>query len=237
MLALLAVLTGPVLAQAPQRSFDPALADSDAMLEAHPDRRYQRIGTRAYAERRWEDAANAYRLAARHGDKPSQAVIAEMLWKGLGMSQDRPLAHAWMSVAAERGYSMFVTKRDLFWQQLDAAERERAEALLPTVLAEYGDAVAKPRQEVAMRRQLRTRTGTRLASTAVTSPMTIQVRMADGEMAQLPAEQFYAPQYFEPQQYWAMQDQQFERLTRIMIRIGEIEQVKPAAPAPEQPRN
>ena len=61
------------------------------------------------------------------------------------MPADRALAHAWMVVAAERGYPMFVELRDRFAAGLTAEQRQRSQGIQQELMAEYGDAVAKPR--------------------------------------------------------------------------------------------
>src|SRR3546814_6828921 len=77
--------------------------------------------------------------AARYADKPSQAMVAEMHWRGLGVPQDRELGYAWMDLAAERMYPNFVIKRERYWQLLDADQRSNAIERGQQLLAEYGD--------------------------------------------------------------------------------------------------
>ncbi len=58
--------------------------------------------------------------AARYADKPSQAMIAQMLWNGDGVPVDRVMAYVWADLAAERGYPAFIATREKFWSELNA---------------------------------------------------------------------------------------------------------------------
>src|SRR3546814_20275176 len=83
--------------------------------------------------------------AARYADKPSQAMIAEMHWRGLGVPQDRELGYAWMDLAADRMYPTFVIKRERYWQLLDADQRRNAIDRGHQLPPEYADDAPKPR--------------------------------------------------------------------------------------------
>src|SRR3546814_7752095 len=100
--------------------------------------------------------------AARYGDKPAQAMLAEMYWKGTGVAQDRPRGYAWMDIAAERRFPNFVILRERYWSSLDARERERAIDVGRPLMDEYGDASAGPRLAKVLRRYQHGSTGRRL---------------------------------------------------------------------------
>src|SRR3546814_15789663 len=93
--------------------------------------------------------------AARYADKPSQAMIAEMHWRGLGVPQDRELGYAWMDLAAERMYPNFVIKRERYLQLLDADQRRNAIERGHPLLAEYGAQAAHPPPAQGLRRATR----------------------------------------------------------------------------------
>ncbi len=139
-----------------QRGIDPAVL-TDGFLGAHPDLRWRNAGIQAYREKDYEMALVYFRRAARYADKPSQAMIAEMYWEGRGVPQDRPIAYAWMDIAAERLYPDLVAFRERYWDALSEAERAEALERGQEILAQYGDEVAKPRLEAVLRRARRQR--------------------------------------------------------------------------------
>ena len=149
---VLAGVVGILLAGAPavapaqqQRGVDTELVlNSEGFLRAHPDLQNRHRGMEAYEDGRHEEALTYFRRAARYADKPSQAMVGEMLWKGEGGAPDPALAYAWMDLAAERGYPGFTIIRERYWAQLDEARRREAVARGEEIYAEYGDAVAQP---------------------------------------------------------------------------------------------
>src|SRR3546814_8772491 len=128
-------------------------------LNSHPDLRYRLLGMEAMREDRHGDAFKFFRLSADFADKPSQGMVAEMLWDGYRVERYRALAYAWMDLAAERGYAGFLGLRERYWSALDEAERARALEAGQEVYAHYGDAAAKPRIAIALRRGRREMTG------------------------------------------------------------------------------
>src|SRR5690606_37356868 len=108
----------------------------------------------------------------------SQAMVGEMLWKGQGTPVDRPLAYAWMDLAAERGYRGFLGFRERYWEQLDEVEREQAVSQGQAVYARYGDAVAQPRIAAVLRRARSQVTGSR---TGFVGSLKIHTTGPDGE--------------------------------------------------------
>src|SRR5690606_8288345 len=132
---------------------------TSGFLTAHPDIRWRREASYSYNRKEYELAMDQFLRAARYADKPSQAMIAEMYWRGLGVPQDRELGYAWMDLAAERMYPNFVIKRERYWQLLDADQRRGAIERGQRLLAEYGDDVAKPRLAKVLRQAKRETTG------------------------------------------------------------------------------
>lgn len=189
---------------------------SEAFLSAHPDLQNRHRGTLAYEEGRLEEALTYFRRAARYADKPSQAMVGEMLWKGEGVARDPALAYAWMDLAAERGQPRFIGWREHYWQQLDEAGREQALQVGQGVYAEYGDDVAKPRQERVMRRARRQVTGSR---TGMAGSMLV-VPVEDGH-AQTPVDgsRFHNPKYWDPELYWHWQDEIWDQLPQGIIEV------------------
>ena len=130
----------------------------------HPDQANRAMAFEAFEAGRQQRAFDYFRRAARYGDKPSQLALAMMYADGLGVNADPALAYAWSDLAAERGYVDFVGYREHLWEQLDAAQRERALAEGRKLYAEYGDEVAKPRLNRLLMQGLSQRTGSRTRS-------------------------------------------------------------------------
>lgn len=209
-------------------------------LDAHPDLRHYRYALAAYLDADYTTAMRHFRKAARYSDKPSQALIAEMLWEGQGVPRDRALAYAWMDLAAERGSRRFLIQRERYWNALDEAERADAVARGAAIYAEFGDDVAQGRLVRTMRRASLELAGSRTgfggnvtihAATAGSFGAPVPVAAAGGDAAvqssqSLPAVSFFAPQFWKSQQYFAWRDGYWERqVTTGLVEVGEVEQV------------
>lgn len=230
-LAALLALAAPQLqaqGRAPEQ-VDPALL-TEGFLAAHPDLRWRLEGLRAYEAKDFGVAMTRLLRAARHADKPSQAIVAEMHWRGLGVPQDRALGYAWMDIAAERLYPAFVAYREAYWEALSAAEREAAIARGQAVLAEYGDDAAKPRLEKVLKRERRNVTGSRLGFVGNLTIIPHTGPLAGTGMT-ISGEQYYADKYWEPKAYWAHQDTVWKAPLRGRVKVGEVERADAAAPA------
>ena len=81
---------------------DPFIEQSQAFLDAHPDIKYRNLGFRSYKKGEFAEAMKHFGRAAYFADKPSQAMIGEMHWKGEGVPVDKPPAYAWLDLASER---------------------------------------------------------------------------------------------------------------------------------------
>jgi TPR repeat protein len=234
--ALVLFCLGPVSlhadAQEPGASaFDPAVL-TDGFLAAHPDLRWRSEGLQAFEEERFEAAFGHFRLAAKYADKPSQAMLAEMLWDGIGVEQDRPLAYAWMDLAAERLYPAFIARREGYWRMLDAAQRRDAIARGEAVYLEYGDDVAKPRLERVLQRERRRTTGSRAGFVGNLTIIPNTGPMA-GTGLTISGDQYYAPKYWEPRQYWLLQDEIWNAPKRERVDVGDLVPVEPDQPPEE----
>ncbi len=241
---LLLLLAAPALAQdapagapesasAPQPAAANPLAGTSDFLEYHPDLKYRKKGLEAYERDSFPRAAAFFRKAARYADKPSQAMVAQMLWRGEGVTVDRPLAYAWMDLAAERRYPSFVAFREHFWQQLDAAQRQQAIEVGKAVYAEFSDAVAKPRFAAALERGRSHTTGSR---TGFVGNLQIMVPGPGGEWITIPANRYYAPRFWQDKDYWAWQDQVWKAPLHGNVLIGPLQAVHKVDPnRPPQP--
>lgn len=219
---------------------DDGLVTNQAYQRFHPDERWLQYGMNALAEGRSE-SARAYLLrSARYASKPAQAMYAQLLWEGEGGPSDRALAYVWMDMAAERGYPSLVDARERYWQGLDAHERERALAMGPEVFDQYADAVAKQRLESVMRRGLNSKTGSRTGFntqhvrvfnnfSGVGLVGGVSISLANGASGAAPTAgnseilNFWDQRYWQPDQYWPLQAQRFERFARGTVAVGPLQ--------------
>ena len=212
----------------------PADILTDGFLEAHPDLKYRKAGMRADDLHHPVVARSQYTLAARYGDKPSQARLGEMTWNGEGAPPDRALGYLWMALAAERGYEMFAMLKMYYWQQLTPQERKDATAQAPRMLADYGDAVAKPRLSAVMRREAHRATGSMLGPSYASA---LYIVLPNG--GSIDANRFYAREFWDADSYWKLQDRIWRGERHARIVVGELQNVSPipeaknAEPTPE----
>lgn len=205
---------------------------TSGFLTAHPDIRWRREASYSYNQKDYALAMTQFLRAARYADKPSQAMIAEMYWKGLGVPQDRELGYAWMDLAAERLYPNFVIKREAYWEQLDATQRQDAIKRGQPLLAEYGDDAAKPRLAKVMRQEATRITGSHGGFVSPSLRIVPMTGPLAGTGIDIPAEKYYAPEYWRPQQYFAAQDEVWAAPERQgQVRVGEPEQQATQPPA------
>lgn len=209
---------------------------TESFLAAHPDLRWRREGLHHFTNGRYAVALSAFQRAAEYGDKPAQAMIAEMYWTGTGVKADRPIGYAWMDLAAERLYANFLILREKYWEQLTPAEREEALRRGAGLLAKYGDDVAKPRLNDVLTRQRRSMTGGRTGGAvpqAVISFVGPEAVIPFSKLTGVPAsamqgEQFYAKKYWHPEQYWELQDQVWGAPPKGRVEIGQLEVIEDA---------
>lgn len=221
----LAVAIGPAVsfAQSGVSSEEAVVLNSEAFLSSHPDLNNRNRGMSAYEQERYSEALTWFRRAARYADKPSQAMVGEMLWEGQGVAQDRPLAYAWMDLAAERGYPGFTVLRERYWARLDEAQREAAVARGEQVYAEYGDAAARPRIDAVLRRERRSTTGSR---TGFVGALQVYIAGPGGQMMSIDGSRFYDRKFWDPDLYQAWHDAVWMQPREGKVDIGEIEPMK-----------
>jgi hypothetical protein len=221
---------GPVPARDPA---DDALLVSAGYLAHHPDIDNRIRGMRAYRTGEHGKAMAYFRRAAYFADKPSQGMVAEMLWDGVGATQDRALAYAWMDLAAERGYAGFLGMRERYWLALSPQEQVRAVEAGRGIYARFGDAIAKPRIDARLRLGLREATGSR---TGFAGALTIEIPGPDGNSISVPGSRFYDPRYWDPKAYWAWQDAVWMKPRIGRVDVGGIESLPPTPDTPRASR-
>ena len=201
------------------RPHERSILASHTYLAAHPDLRWRRRGLEELRKGNPEEAFTYFRRAARYADKPSQAMVAEMLWTGWGVEADRSLAYAWMDLAAERAWLPFVAKREEYWNALDAAGRERALAAGPDIYLQYGDFAAKPRLEFKLRFGKPRRGGLR-------SAWEIHIPGVAGSATRVDGRHFWDDRYWEPDAYWQWQDDIWRAPRKGQVDVNALEVVE-----------
>jgi hypothetical protein len=198
---------------------------TEGFLAAHPDIRWRREGLHAFHIKKYDEACEYFRRAATYADKASMAMLAEMYWKGLGVARDRPIAYAWMDLAAERLYPNFTILRERYWSELDKAEQDDAVERGQALLAEFGDDAAKPRMEKVLRKESRHITGGRTGSVGFVRIIPMTGPMA-GKGQVMRADDYYRKDYWEPERYWAWQDEVWKAPQKEKVDVGDVEQVR-----------
>jgi uncharacterized protein len=211
---------------------DAALArkawESPGFLAHHPDIRERKRGFWLDEQGRHAEAAAAFRAAARHADKPAQAMLAEYHLAGRGVVQDPAAAYAWMDLAAERGYPLFLARRERQWQALDPAQRARALRLGRALYAEYGDAVAQPRMAAALQRGRAAMTGSRVGAAG---RLTVYLP-GDAGWVGIPGTVYYADRYWRSVDYFAWIDAVHGRWPEGAVEVGPLGPAEPPAAQP-----
>ncbi|MCG6117995.1 MAG: hypothetical protein MEQ07_07350 [Aquimonas sp.] len=211
------------------RNVDPARvsAQSDPRyLASHPDQHHRSLGLTALEQQQPRAALRHFLRAARHADKASQAVIAEMYFHGQGVPQDRARGYAWMDLAAERGYLGFAALREQYWRQLGDIEQARALDIGRQLYAEYEDDVAKPRLEALLRQGRRDRTGSRVGYVGslrildAQDQIGMRLRLVQGSSGpSFGGDAYHAAELWEPSKYWAAQDRLWNRPVQSLVEI------------------
>jgi tetratricopeptide (TPR) repeat protein len=209
---------------------------TEGFLSAHPDLRWRREGLHAYANKNYAEAMQYFQRAARYADKPAQAMIAEMYWKGIGVPQDRELGYAWMDLAAERFYSNFVILREQYWEKLDAEGQRKAIERGQALLAEYGDDVAKVRMAKVLRKE-RSVTGSLVGFVGNLEIIPFTGPNAGTGMS-IRADEYYSPKYWQADKYFEWQDQVWDApvARKGRVEVGGVEQAGKPARAEDMPQ-
>lgn len=214
----------PVEVAGKNKSLDKDILSSSSFIDAHPDLMHRLRGLDAYKKAHHSEAFTHFKRAAKFADKPSQGMVAEMLWKGEGVEKNRPLAYAWMDLAAERLYPTMLVHRERYWKTLTEQERAQAITLGEAVYAAYGDSVAKKRLEIALRREKNKTTGSR---TGFVGSIAITINTSSGPQT-IDGSQYYQDKFWKPEQYWKWQDTAWKNPPTGRVDIGPLE-VRPQA--------
>ena len=244
---LLSGLAGPAWSQAPEsdvaragtESPEPAQVQVELhgdeplaqhlmlrFMQGHPDLMWRMRGRAAYAKGEYAYARDCFERAARFADKPSQAMLGEMHWNGVGGPRDRELGYAWMDLAAERLYEDFYRLRERYWSRLGPAERERAVRRGQELLRRYGDDRTKPRlAEILVReRPNRIAVGGFFGNLPIIPPSG-----AGRDSVTLRYSEYFDDTFWDPEAYFAWQDTIWKTLlTTGRVDVGDPRAVPPA---------
>ncbi|WP_143525791.1 hypothetical protein [Rhodanobacter sp. C05] len=105
------------------------------------------LATQSYGEQHYSYAQKFFLDAASWGSKPAQYVLGIMALDGDHQPVNRPLALAWLTLAAERPQSSFKQVYQSAYTSATAGERQAAESLLAKLRPTYADATAAVRAE------------------------------------------------------------------------------------------
>lgn len=228
----LAVACVPAVAQdstdPDRRPDERTVMTSEAFLGGHPDLKYRLSGLSWHGQQNYTRALEDFRRAARYADKPAQGMLAEMYWTGQGVEADRAVAYAWMDIAAERGYPVFLGKREQFWNELDESERARAIEVGVAMMDEFGDHAAKPRLERELNKARRNTTGSRVGSVG---NLIIRIPTPHGTQ-EVRGDTYYAEKFWEPEQYWRWTDYDWKKPAEGEVTVGDV--VTDNGPPPEE---
>ncbi len=203
---------------------DAFIVQSRSFMNSHPDLRSRSLGMQSYQKKDYKEAMRQFRKGAYYADKPSQAMVAEMLWNGEGIEQNRPEAYAWIDLSAERLYKDLVAKREQYWAALNAEERQTSMALGVAIYAKYGDAVAKRRIENILEKDRRNITGSR---TGFSGNLKIEIPGPGGMPITVNGDQFYQDKYWQPEMYWKWQNVSWKALPTGNVTTSGMQSVEP----------
>ena len=218
-MALLLFFSGTALAVNPLDADDQLIVYSRTFLNAHPDLKYRALGMENYAKGHFPEALHYFRLGAYYADKPSQGMVAEMLWKGEGAAADRPLAYAWMDLAAERLYKDLIIQREKFWAEMTPDEREQAVRAGKAVYRKYGDEVAQRRLKNVLERNRRFITGSRTGFVGV---LKLYVNGPNGTPIPINGEDYYQDKFWKMDDYLQWQSTTWQALPTGTATVGEL---------------
>jgi TPR repeat protein len=108
---------------------------------------YYCLGSVAYGEHNYQQSLRFFTTAASWASKPAQYVLGVMALHGDHQPSNRPLALAWLALAAERPNSRFKTAYDEAYAASTPGDREASRRLLASMGATYADATAAVRAE------------------------------------------------------------------------------------------
>jgi hypothetical protein len=216
----------------------------------HPDLYGEFGGMQAYAKGDYKTAMTDFKYGALYADKLSQLTLGLMYDGGLGVPRDSVTGCAWLMLAAERKVPKFVATRDQICNALTPDQRATANTVFAKLAPKYGDAVAKQRLkhtfDMVLRNRLGSRTGYDMGDITYnecnvggvpcksqcdghTSIYIAGVYLSKAGCAN---QQFWAPDTWNADIYFANRDAQWYRGT---VDVGPVESTQQSKSAGDKP--
>jgi len=129
---------------------DKQLADTRCIIGLEkflPADYYYCLASQSYGEKNYGEAQKFFHTAASWASKPAQYVLGVMALNGDHQPVNRPLALAWLALAAERHTERFNQAYVELRAHLSPRERAESEKLLHDLQPTYADATAATRAE------------------------------------------------------------------------------------------
>jgi len=133
---------------------DEQLADARCIIGLEkflPADYYYCLASQSYGEKNYGEAQKFFHTAASWASKPAQYVLGVMALNGDHQPVNRPLALAWLALAAERHTERFNQAYVELREHLSPRERAESEELLRNLQPTYADATAATRAEARYR--------------------------------------------------------------------------------------
>lgn len=201
--------------------------NSEVFMQSHPDLLFLRSALGYYRQKKFGKAFHDFDVAAMYGEKMAQAMMAEMLWNGQGVKQDRPRAYALMDIASERMTNPdLVRMREKFWSELTETERKAAVAHGDAVVRKYSDETAMKKLKMAFHADK--------SSRLRVSPGLLQTLIVGGGEAgemTMRADEFYDAKFWNPKEYLKIRDDVTNRILRsgkVKVKFGGAVETAPA---------
>ena len=233
--------SGAVVANDTLKLSDVGFMEADEQLKGalgHPNEAWRYHGLKSYLSNHYQEAIKRFERAAGYADKFSQHYLSLIYWYGQGVPADRVQAYIWSDLAAERGGRRLLAIREKMWNQLDAAQRAEAQARGTAAYEHYGDAVAKPKADAALRRFAKQMTGSRVGYSNQNldivsgAPISGGFNMSDGMWAAAAAavggsdeQQMYAEARTQTAAYWREQDEQLDARD-VTVEVGPVSETR-----------
>lgn len=204
-------------------------------MDARPGLYYFYRGVEAIDRGEYAFAVDMYRTAASWAYKPAEYNLAVMYAKGEGVPVDKPLAMAWIALAAERGDPDLVEAREVIYATLSKTEFAKANEIWRELRKTYGDAVALKRAKARWAEVRMSVTGSRTGFVG-------NLRIGTSELAASPLSAFSMSGTVAYRQLRESNDPYDPKfaLPKATIRVEPIvpvPQSMPAAPADPSPQH
>lgn len=106
--------------------------------DGHPGYKSCALGVDALCRHEHTNAIHLFKVAGSRGYAPAEYSVGIMYFRGAGVSVNRPLGAAWMTLAAARGVPQYTRTRDLMLELLTPGELAQVNQLRERLEPTYG---------------------------------------------------------------------------------------------------